>query len=380
LEYDLLKVVLQHMNMKLVHDLTPEFAISLEKMNKLIGDMFAKEIYIILGGFGTHFLSKTFFDSTNTYFMMSFRWYVPCSVKYPRWSSIFRILSVELWLVLFTSIVIAAISTTLVGRYSCTPEWQVYKTLSSSATKVWAVILGVSVSTMPRTPSLRLLFIGWVCFSVAFSTVFQAFLTSFLIDSGYKTPIQNMDEMFASGIKLAYPSQYSFIFDNFDKTELSKILRNRANCPSYRICLDWARYHKNLSILMTDKGAEEHYAIGSLVGENSEPLVCKLEDGVICFTGLNMVMFHGDPLMKRINEIITRVVEAGIYDFWISFIWQSYKLGSRKIGIVHPLDGYYSFNLNHLQPAFYLLLIGWCLSALCFMVELLYNFVLKKRM
>ena len=131
---------------------------------------------------------------------------------------------------------------------------------------------------------------------------------------------------------------------------------------------------------MTDKGAEEHYAIGSLVGENSEPLVCKLEDGVICFTGLNMVMFHGDPLMKRINEIITRVVEAGIYDFWISFIWQSYKLGSRKIGIVHPLDGYYSFNLNHLQPAFYLLLIGWCLSALCFMVELLYNFVLKKRM
>jgi len=189
-----------------------------------------------------------------------------------------------------------------------------------------------------------------------------------------------MDEMFASGIKLAYPPEYSIIFDNFDETELSKILRNRANCPSYKVCQEWARHQKNVSILMTDKSAEEQYARGFFVGENSEPLVCKLEDGVIYFTGLNMVMFHGDPLMKRVNEIITRVVEAGIYDFWFSFTWQLYKLRNRKIGIVHPLDGYCSFNLNHLQPAFYLLLIGWCLSALCFMVELLYNCVFDKRM
>jgi hypothetical protein len=58
---------------------------------------------------------------------------------------------------------------------------------------------------MSRAPSLRSLFLDWVCFSVAFRTVFQAFLTTFLIDSGYKTSIQNTDELFASGIKLAYP-------------------------------------------------------------------------------------------------------------------------------------------------------------------------------
>ena len=38
------------------------------------------------------------------------------------------------------------------------------------------------------------------------------------------------------------------------------------------------------------------------------------------------------------------------------------KLGSRKIALVHLLDGYYSFKLYHMQPAFYLLLIGWWLS------------------
>jgi hypothetical protein len=111
--------------------------------------------------------------STNTYFIKNVRWYVPCSVKYPRWSSFFRILSTNLWLVLIISIVTAVISTTLVGRYSCTSEWQVYKTLTSLLTNVCGVMLRVAVSTMPRSPSQSLLFLARV-FLCGQSTVVQA--------------------------------------------------------------------------------------------------------------------------------------------------------------------------------------------------------------
>jgi hypothetical protein len=52
---------------------------------------------------------------------------------------------------------------------------------------------------------------------VAFSTVFQAFLTTFLIDSGYKTPILNMDELFAADIKLAYSPYFNSIFKMGDE-------------------------------------------------------------------------------------------------------------------------------------------------------------------
>jgi hypothetical protein len=55
------------------------------------------------------------------------------------------------------------------------------------------------------------------------------------------------------------------------------------------------------------------------------------------------------------------------------------KLGARNIGTVHPLGGYYSFNLYHMQPAFYLVLMGWCLSAFSFMIEVLYKRVLSKK-
>jgi len=71
-----------------------------------------------------------------------------------------------------------------------------------------------------------------------------------------------------------------------------------------------------------------------------------------------MVMLHGDPLLRRVSEIIGRVVEAGLFNFWISLQMHGRKLFSRKVAIFHPNDAYYSFNLYHMQPAFYLLLMG----------------------
>ena len=129
-------------------------------------------------------------------------------------------LSVEVWLVLIISMVMETIATKRVGRYSCTSEWQGYKTLTSSLTNIWALFQGLSMSTMPRATSRLSLYLAWVCFSLAFSTVSQAFLKTFLVDSGYKTPIQNTDELFSSGIKLVYPALHHIILSGTEKWRL----------------------------------------------------------------------------------------------------------------------------------------------------------------
>jgi hypothetical protein len=380
-EMDLLRIILQQINMTFVHVPTPEgFKLWEGSVNNLVTAMIAKEVYIALGRVTRNLSLYNFFDLTNSYLTTRIRWYVPCSVKYQRWSSIFRILSVELWIILIISIVFAAILTTVFGQHSCTSELQGYKTLTCSLTNVWAVILGVSVSMMPRTPSLRLLFLAWVLFCVAFSTVFQAFLTTFLTDPGYKTPIQNMDELLASGIKLAYVPEYGPILQIGDETKVSNMRRKFLNCPTYTVCADWARYQKNISIFILDINAEFLFATGEYLGENSKPMVCSLEDGVIIPYSQTMMMFHEDPLMKRFNEIIDRVVEAGLYNHWMSLLFNKYKIISRKIAIVQALDEYYNFNLYHMQTAFYLLLMGWCFSVICFLFEVLYNRVLSRMM
>jgi len=114
------------------------------------------------------------------------------------------------------------------------------------------------------------------------------------------------------------------------------------------------------------------------VVKNSEPLMCRIEDGVFYISVITMKMFHRDQLMRRVSEIIDLLDEIFIYTHWNSRSIEYLKSHSRKIGIVHPLDEYYSFNLHHMQPAIYLLLMGWCLSAFCFIAEVLYYSVLSQ--
>jgi hypothetical protein len=106
---------------------------------------------------------------------------------------------------------------------------------------------------------------------MAFNTGFQTYLTTYLVDSGYITPIQNMDELFASGIKLAYPPEYNFIFENGDETEVSQVQRNRVNCPWLEVCVDWAKNHRNASILVPDVIAKAHYFTGDFLAPTLNP-------------------------------------------------------------------------------------------------------------
>ena len=84
-EYDLVMVVLEQMNMSFKHIISQEDSQMVRiSARNLINALVRKEIDIIFGGLEKFNFLETQFDYTNTYNMLSVRWYVPCSVKYPR--------------------------------------------------------------------------------------------------------------------------------------------------------------------------------------------------------------------------------------------------------------------------------------------------------
>jgi hypothetical protein len=132
-------------------------------------------------------------DYTIPYHWGGYVWWVPCAKPFPKWKSITRVFSLPLWLVGVASTITAALFMVVIGK--TLQDTSVYRQISSCLAASWAVLLGVSVSAMPRSSSLRLFFIAWVCYSLAINTVFQAYLTSYLIDPGIQHQISSMDEI-----------------------------------------------------------------------------------------------------------------------------------------------------------------------------------------
>ena len=95
-----------------------------------------------------------------------------------------------------------------------------------------------------------------------------------------------------------------------------------------------------------------------------------------------MYMAKGNPLLHRINEITTRMFEAGLFQKW----WNDFMSSSRLDD--HPIDDndtnfpdfatnelstdYITFSIIHLQVVFETLLIGHIFSTFVFLVEVLY--------
>jgi len=74
LEYNLLRVVLQKMNMTFFHVPIPEgFEIGNDLVYNLTMTMITKDVYIALGGVGTHYSFISHIDCTNAYYMTSIR-------------------------------------------------------------------------------------------------------------------------------------------------------------------------------------------------------------------------------------------------------------------------------------------------------------------
>jgi hypothetical protein len=85
-----------------------------------------------------------------------------------------------------------------------------------------------------------------------------------------------------------------------------------------------------------------------------------------------MFMQKGNPLFRPVNDVILRIMEAGLVDYWWSLIVERLKL-SRNLETEDTPFTYFVFSMSHLYVAFTFLALGYGLSFLVFILELLWN-------
>jgi hypothetical protein len=334
----------------------------------LKGDLMYDKADVIIGCLLINSDDHVMFDDTNVYHTDRFTWIVARATPYPRWLSMSRVFTPVSWLLLFVSVLIFGFVMKYVTTFKLSEsnsDWNISKCILT----MWAAFLGAGVPEMPRGNTLRVLFVCWVVYSLAMNTIYQAFFTSFEVDPGLHHQVDTIEELLDTSVVFAFSSP----LDPFFTDDMLERLKPRIRCEPTN-CLEYVATVYNATTF-----------IGRvLLGYHREALMKKEHRHQVHPFGQDSFQLHavlilqkGSPFLLRFNDIITRIVEAGLVDYWKEAIIEERRLKAGILALESLKDSYVELNLLHLQGAFIFLFIGVAFSFIGFLAELFFGKMLR---
>jgi hypothetical protein len=218
-----------------------------------------------------------------------------------------------------------------------------------------------------------------VCYSFAISTVFQAYLTTFLIETGYEEPIKTIEHMLKSDKKFGLSESHKEImFPNTSDLVESAIVKNAVLCPNDGTCIIWATVHQNISTVISDVVMEYFRVIGYTTDESNRHLLCENEGGIIKTFSYAIKVKKGAPFFEFVDDVLGHLIEGGIVMHIKEKHKEKVKIAlnfndelKKEIILDFPAfaDTYYAISVGHLQTAFYFLFLGYVLAVACIMTK-----------
>ncbi|KDR14037.1 uncharacterized protein LOC110834881 [Zootermopsis nevadensis] len=298
------------------------------------------------------------------------RWYVPCASPFPGWMSLIRVFTLSLWLGFLVSyFIVAFIMWQVVKKsnmiFTQSIENQGYTSLVKCLMNFWAIILGESVpNNPPEKPVIRMVFLIWVLYCLAINTVYQTYLTSFLVDPGLQHQISSDEEVINSGMEYGVPSAISTVIPHVTNCRYQHLLQ----CDDHKGCQNRIAFKRDFSYIYSTFSMEFIIA-ARYTDANGKQLICSFEE-IILSQLITMPVPKGYMMLDRFNSIILHLLQAGILEQWFKDIKYTTSLSSRVE--TDMLSGEYTkLSLLHMQSAVYILLLGLFLSFAVFLLEML---------
>ena len=337
-----------------------------------LGKVLDKKADIAFSGLSINLERFIYFDITEVYYFSGLLWIVPCPGPLERVTSISRVFSASLWLFTLIVIIMSAGFMYSVSTWlpKCIKESDHYRTISNCFYNVWATFLGISVPKMPVTDHLKIFFVMLVWYSLAMNTVFQAFLTTCLIEPEFQKQITSLKDLIESGIEYGYYPRIDVLLSNTSDWGFKEILSNRIPCYS-NSCVTRAIWKKDFATI-SDTMYVEYTKASAAHDSYGRSTVCsfKQESKVRLVA---MYLQKGSFLTEDINHVINVAIEAGLNNFWWINILDTLRNKAVRDEGRALMDDYTVLLLEHLEGAFYLLLLGHGLAFVTFIGELLHN-------
>lgn len=280
---------------------------------------------------------------------------VPCGPKMPQYQNLFHIFSSVIWIHLIVMMVFVAFVSRIITRFD-----KHRKTYFHYLLDVWQSFLQLGiwnfVHTYGRAKPIMTL---WFCFCLIFGTAFRTSLISMFIKAKYLKNIDTLSELRDSGMTLYIPEFYAELIpkeyglhEQFkfvkDMNELHEMVYTSNIVTGYIVNEEAARLYIDI-IRNRDNKPMYH-----IVAEKLMP-------------GLDAYMFQKrSPFINRVNNMLLLLRQFGLRDRWI-----------RHAPVVNEDSRKTNIGILNLQGALCLLILGYIISIVCFIIELLIN--IKKK-
>ncbi|XP_076284110.1 uncharacterized protein LOC143210803 [Lasioglossum baleicum] len=292
----------------------------------------------------------------------------PKAGKIPKGFRIYHIFDPSVWLwLLLSHILVAVIWNYIQGSTSRSCR---HFNIATTIVNLFLIAAGCPKS-LPSSSAERRLLIGVFFSSVTIIGIFNGVLyQAFARDMFYKD-IDSLAELDDSGLPIGF---FSFsttdLFGHADDTDLNPILKRLQKKLVHALDnVEQAALYRNMSGLLR----EQYYPLvrQSFVDETGTHMLHKVEECPAKFF-LACLLPSNSILRERLNELISRLNEAGLPPFWrtISILRMSAKkeLYSRTHREFEPRI-FVAFQLSDLQFSFFVLVSGLAVSVIAFFNE-----------
>jgi len=369
-EYFLLSI--KKMNMTVLF-LQPSLELSFEAGLREVTQLMAGIPDVVVGTVPLQpIMDSGWSEPSIPYVSSAFKWFVPCPKPISRVDRFLTVFDASVWL---TMIIVFVLTSAMFWFSANYPDRMIQidsknlQTMSKCMYNAWSTFIGVSVPEMPRSWKVRILFLIYVCYCFAISTVFQAFFVSYLVEPGYGEKFKTFQELLDSNVNYGYNAIAEIGMTTMEYSDhLQFPLTRRVECFDLKACLMRMMTDGDVATLSV---SEYSKYISDELGYVDE-IICSLDENLI--SGNVVAVFtKGNPLMNQFNKILRRVLEAGIVGrYWKKLKHEALLRGRTK----SDEDGssmYFVFKLSHMGPAFSVLGFGYVCSTIVLIAECLHK-------
>lgn len=331
----------------------------------MLGVLGHGEADIAIGGYWPSRSRSSMYDMSIQYFYDEIKFIIHTAKSAQRWKSLTTIFGIDTWILLLASYVII----TLLMQFLIIHTRRISMTnkeLSITAMNLFGPIFMTPVNFVLERFNLRLFFILWVFSNFFLNASYQTSLTSVLATPSFEHQVSTLDEMIDNRFNFIFNMPTLGLLETWDDKNFEVMLKHHVKCTPTLDCLLTVFQNLNYSTLLPHSYYKyESWRFKDKHG-NSEMYV--FDDTLMNYITV-MYMTKGYPLKERINDLIARTTESGLVKHWLQMVYLKQKLITSLM--VEDNKEPEPLSLEHLYGIFMLLVMGWSVAMLSFIVEVL---------